>query len=344
MNRSTKIAIGTVVGGALLSAAGMMMARAWVRQRRSFAWKDKRVLITGGSRGLGLVLARKLADQGARIAITARSKSDLTIAAKELRKRGAQVIALPCDVRDRMQVANFVDQVTQQFSGVDVLFNVAGIITVGPVEAMTMHDFLDAMQSNCWGALHTVLEVLPSMKTSGWGRIVNVASLGGKRAVPHMLPYTASKFAMVGWSNGLRAELQKENILVTTACPGLMRTGSPRHATFKGQHRAEFLWFSLGDSLPLLSMDAEQAAEQIMVACQQGRGEVFIHHPLNLSIPIQNWFPGLTQEILALAAKMLPENGGIWQQSAKGYESESAWSPSFLTALNQQAEIANNQI
>lgn len=331
-----------------LTAAASYLAlhtvRTVARKNREFSWDDKRVIVTGGSRGLGLVIARQLADQGARLAICARTGEDLEVAAKELRDRGADVIAKQCDVRDQEQVTGFVDDVVNDFDGVDVLINVAGIIMVGPIDAMTMEDFENSMQTNCWGALRTSLAVLPQMRAQNFGRIVNVASLGGKRAVPHMLPYAASKFALVGLSNGMRAELKQENIFVTTACPGLMRTGSPRNATFKGQHRDEYTWFSIGDSIPPMAMSAEAAAGQILRACQQGRGEVFIHSPLNLTITLQQMFPELTREIIAVAARMLPAMGGIGQRAAKGYQSESAWSPSVLTELTQRAAIRNNEI
>ncbi|TWT73291.1 SDR family NAD(P)-dependent oxidoreductase [Allorhodopirellula solitaria] len=338
MNTISKLALGAVGG-----YAAIQLSRRVIRSRRHFSWQGKRVVITGASRGLGLVMARHLADQGARLAICARSRADLEVAKSELRHRGAEVIAAPCDVRDDTEVAAFVDGVRARFGGVDVLFNVAGIITAGPLDAMTMDDFEDSMQTNCWGALRMSRHVLPSMRDQGWGRIVNVASIGGKRAVPHMLPYAASKFALVGLSNGMRAELKQENIFVTTACPGLMRTGSPRNANFKGQHRAEYAWFSIGDSLPVMSMSAETAAHQITQACQDGRGEVFIHSPMNVTIALQNLFPEVTQEILSLAATVLPTMGGIGRDSAKGFESESVWSPSVLTTLTQQAAIANNE-
>lgn len=332
----------------LLSAGvaygGLQLARSIVRRQRDFDWQGKRVVVVGGSRGLGLVIARQLAGAGARLALTARTADTLERAAEELRQYGVEVIAAPCDIGKREQVDQFMDQVLAEFGGVDVLINVAGIITVGPVEAMTPEDFYEAMQTNCWGALHTTLAVLPSMRAAGWGRIVNVASIGGKRAVPHMLPYAASKFALVGLSNGLRAELKQENIFVTTACPSLMRTGSPRHAIFKGKHREEYAWFSIGDSLPLVSMDCQQAAAQILQACRYGRGEVFIRSPLNLTIALQNMFPEITREILSLASTVLPKMGGIGQQAAKGYDSESDWSPSVLTTLTQQAAVANNQL
>lgn len=337
-------ALSKVAIAAGAAYAGLAFSRAIVRRCRDFDWRDKRVIITGGSRGLGLVIARQLADQGARIAITARSENQLANALADLRRRGADAIAYPCDVRDLSAVNAFVDHVADQFGGVDVLFNVAGIITVGPLESMTVEDFYDSMQTNCWGALHLSMAALPYMRAAGWGRIVNVASIGGKRAVPHMLPYAASKFALVGLSNGMRAELKQANILVTTACPGLMRTGSPRNASFKGQHRKEYAWFSIGDSLPLMSMHAETAAEQILLACRQGRGDIFIHHPLNVTIALQELCPQLTQEILALAATMLPKMGGIGRQTAKGYQSESKWSSSVLTTLTQRAAIANNEL
>lgn len=337
-------ALSKLAAAAAAGYATLHVARHIVRQNRMFRWRHRRVIVSGGSRGLGLVLARQLADQGARVAICARSAGDLTVAADELRRRGVEVVAAPCDVRDEEQVRSFVELVVDRFGGVDVLINVAGIITVGPLDSMTMADFDDSMQTNCWGALRMSRQVLPEMRKQGWGRIVNIASIGGKRAVPHMLPYAASKFALVGLSNGMRAELKHENIFVTTACPGLMRTGSPRNAIFKSQHRAEYAWFSIGDSLPVMSMSAETAAEQILHACQQGRGEVLIHSPLNLTIALQSMFPELTQEILELAAGILPEMGGIGRRAARGYESESSWSPSVLTTLGQKAALENNQL
>lgn len=98
------------------------------------------------------------------------------------------------------------------------------------------------------------------MRRQRGGRIVNVSSVGGKIGVPHLLPYTASKFALTGLSEGLRVELKRERILVTTVCPGLMRTGSPRNALFRGKHKREYAWFAIADSLPLLSISAESAA------------------------------------------------------------------------------------
>src|SRR5256714_1298474 len=138
--------------------------------------------------------------------------------------------------------------------------SVAGVAGVAGV--------LAALAVHLWGPLYAMRAVVPQMRRQGGGRIVNIASIGGKIAVPHLTPYSASKFALVGLSDGMRAELAKDNILVTTVCPGLMRTGSPPNAHFKGRHRAEFTWFVLGDSLPLASIDARRAARHIITACR----------------------------------------------------------------------------
>ena len=324
-----------------VGAGAALAIRTWVRSRRWFNYLGKVAVITGGSRGLGLVLARQLVAAGARVVLCARSPEDLQRAAAELQAAGGQVLAIPCDVRDADEVRQMVAEVISQWGTIDLLFSVAGVIEVGPLDAMTLDDFHNSLQPTCWGALHTTLAVLPEMRRKGWGRIVNVASIGGKRAVPHMLPYAASKFALVGLSTGLRAELAPEGILVTTVCPGLMRTGSPRNAIFKGQHRKEYAWFSIGDSLPLVSMSAESAAGKILLACQRGQGEVLIGSTM---MRLQALAPALTAQLTEVMARLLPQMGGIGRRAARGFESSSAWSPSWLTYLGDQAAERNNEL
>ena len=333
--------VAFAAGGAVAFSA---LTKSLLRQQRWFEWSDKVVLVTGGSRGLGLVLARELLARGAKVAICARTQSDLDDAAAELTALSGDCLAVTCDVRQEDQVNAMVEQVVRLFGRIDVLINNAGIIDIGPWESMSVDDFEDSMATNCWGALRTTLAIAPHMKRQGWGRILNVASLGGLRAVPHMLPYDVSKFAMVGLSTGFRTELAKDNILVTTVCPGLMRTGSPRNATFKAQHRKEFAWFSIGDAMPLLSISAEAAAEKILRACQNGDAQANIVGLLNISGLASRLAPNFAIEALAIVNRILPSMGGIGKKSAKGYESESAWSPSVLTTLGNDAAIRNNEL
>lgn len=339
MNTATK-----VLAGAGLAFAAYQGAQFLLRRSRAFDWRGRTAIVTGGSRGLGLVLARQLVEKKVRVLICARTQEDVDAAVEELRGRGGQVVGVPCDVRDPQEMRALAELVTAEWGRIDLLFNVAGIMQVGPLDEMTREDFREAMETNCWGPLNTVLAVLPAMRKRGWGRIVNVASIGGKRAVPHMLPYDTSKFALVGLSNGLRTELMQDGIFVTTACPSLMRTGSPRNATFKGRHREEYAWFSIGGSLPLVSISAEDAAEQILQACQNGDGEVYIANTLSPAVLASQLAPQLTQEVLALVNQFLPQPGGIGKKAAYGYQSESKLSPSWLTLLGEQAAQRNNEL
>jgi NAD(P)-dependent dehydrogenase (short-subunit alcohol dehydrogenase family) len=334
----------SALGPMLASAGAGWLLRNLIRRFRCLELRDAAVLITGGSRGLGLILAREFGRQGARVAICARDAADLERASADLGARGTTAVALPCDVTDRGQVDAMVATASRELGTIDVLVNNAGVIQVGPVATMTVEDFEAAMATNFWGAVYTTLAALPVMRAAGRGRIVNIGSIGGKISVPHLLPYSASKFALVGFSEGLRAELAPTGILVTTVCPGLMRTGSPRNADFKGRHRAEYAWFAISDSLPGLSLDAERAARQIVEACRAGVPEVILSVPAQVAARVQGLLPGLTGEALAVAARLLPRAGGIGTRIARGSESESIAAPSWLTRLGDEAARRHNQI
>ncbi|MGH9944965.1 MAG: SDR family NAD(P)-dependent oxidoreductase, partial [Pyrinomonadaceae bacterium] len=231
-----------------------------------------------------------------------------------------------------------------QFGQIDALINNAGMIQVGPVEVMTLADYEQAMKTHFWGPLYAILAVLPEMRRRGAGRIVNISSIGGKIGVPHLVPYSASKFALVGLSEGLRSELMKDGVVVTSVCPGLMRTGSPRNADFKGRHREEYAWFSISDSLPVSAMQAERAARQIVAACERGDAEVIVSLQAVLAVKFHALFPELTADLLGLINNFLPSAGGIGRRSAKGKDSASALSPSWLTSLSDAAARRNNEM
>jgi NAD(P)-dependent dehydrogenase (short-subunit alcohol dehydrogenase family) len=328
---------------AMLALGGLLAARALLRARRAYDLRDRVVVITGGGRGLGLVLAREFARQGSRVAICARDPDELERARLDLEGRGATVLALPCDVTDRTQVDALVRDVSREWGTIDVLVNDAGVIQVGPLDTLTREDFEDAMRTHFWGPLNTMLAVLPAMRARRDGRIVNISSVGGKISVPHLLPYCASKFALTGLSEGFRAELARDNVLITTVCPGLMRTGSPRNAQFKGKHRAEYTWFSIADATPVLSTSAEHAARRIVDACRRGDAELILPLLTRLAVGFNGIFPGLTTEALGLVNRALPDANGAGTARIRGAQSESNLSPSPLTALGDQAAARNNE-
>ena len=336
-----------------MSSAGRMLAAAavasWAAMRLlrgegSFSFDGKTVLITGGSRGLGLVLARDVAGAGAKVAICARDQDALDRARTVLERIGAPVMALPADVTDRESVHRLIAAVTARFGPIDVLINNAGVIEVGPAETMSVADYEEAMATNFWGMVYPTLEVLPAMRERSGGRIVNITSIGGKLGVPHLLPYSASKFAALGFSQGLRAEVAGDGVSVTTAIPGLMRTGSPRNAVFRGRHRAEYAWFSIGDSLPGLSVSAEDASRRILAASRRGDAEVLFPAVARLAVIATAVAPNLTASALALADRLMPGAPDHGTGRKRGKNSQSGLSPSWLTRRGDEAARRYNQI
>jgi NAD(P)-dependent dehydrogenase (short-subunit alcohol dehydrogenase family) len=328
---------------ALAGAAVASAMIAYQSRRDRFSFNGRTVVITGGSRGLGLVLARQLAQQGAQIALIARDPRPLERARQELAAI-TKVAAFSCDIRKHDQVAALIDAITQRFGMIDVLINNAGIIQSGPLEHMTLQDFEDTMAVHFWGPLYMMHAALPVMTRPG-GRIVNISSIGGKIAVPHLAPYSASKFALVGLSDALRHEVAKDGIFVTTVCPGLMRTGSVYNALFKGQHEREFAWFTLSDATPLSSIAASRAARQIIEACRRGRAQLIITRQARAATLVAALAPEFTSRLLSFVTRMLPgPNGDAGYQARFGWESQPRWLPSAVTLLVDRAARTNNEL
>ncbi|MFC5907973.1 SDR family NAD(P)-dependent oxidoreductase, partial [Streptacidiphilus monticola] len=215
-------------------------------------------VVTGGSRGLGLLLARHLAEAGFGVVICARDPERLETAAGMLREQGAEVVPVAVDITDADAPQRLLDAAMKRFGRLDMLVNNAGVIQVGPARTAGEEDYREAMETMFFAPLRLTLAALPELRRTR-GRIVNITSVGGRIAAPHLLPYVAAKFAGTGLSEGLRAELARDGVSVTTVLPGLMRTGSHGAARFQGRQEAEYAWFAAAASMPLLSTDAERA-------------------------------------------------------------------------------------
>jgi short-subunit dehydrogenase len=332
------------VGAALLSAVSYAV-RSAARHKRRVDFTGKTVLISGASRGLGLELSRRFAGEGANLILVARDDDNLAQSVKELRGYGVNVESRSIDVGNRNQVRDAFASIFAEGRKVDVLINNAGNIQVGPVENMELDDYEAALRVHFWGPLYLMHEIVPHMKARGQGRIVNIASIGGKVAVPHLVPYTASKFALAGLSQGMRAELLKDGIYVTTVSPGLMRTGSHRNAYFKGQHKKEYALFSIANASPLLSISSEEAARQIIEACRYGQAELVITAQARMLRLANSLFPGFVSETMALLNRALPKTPGRTGDTLRrGSESESLIAPSVLTRTADKAALQNNEI
>jgi len=335
----TSHALGLV---AVAGACGFVLSRI-ARTTHGIDFYGKSVVIFGGSRGLGLEIARQLAAEGAYLTLCARDADELERARIDLDDRGFSATTIPCDIRDRRDVEAAIQRVVAEHGLIDVLINDAGIIQVGPVELTTVADFENAMATHFWGPLFTILAALPHMRRAGHRRIVNISSIGGKIAVPYLVPYSASKFALTGLSEGLRAELADDGFAVTTVCPGLMRSGSTYHAQFKGQHEQEFAWFNFADSMPGLSISARRAATQIIEACRRGDPELIITPAARLAVAMNGISPSFTARLLAVVNWLMPSTGDAdADETRSGRQSVSSHVPSAMTRLADRATIENN--
>src|SRR5213082_4159366 len=308
-----------------------------------FSYRDKVALITGGSRGLGLEIARQICAQRAKVALIARDPEELARAKTELDRIATAVLTIQCDLLESAQIQSAVQQTLHRFGKMDILINNAGIIEVGPIEHMQLKDFERAMRLHFWAPFILYLLVVPQMRSKGGGRIVNISSVGGKLAVPHFAPYSASKFALTGFSDAIRAELARDDIQVTTVAPGLMRTGSHVNAKFKGNHDAEFAWFSASAGAPVISMNADRAARKILAACRRGQPSLTLTFAARGAIAGNALFPNLTGYAMKIVNRFLPDvTDESGEQSRAGSELPRLM-PEWTTRLADRATKENNE-
>jgi NAD(P)-dependent dehydrogenase (short-subunit alcohol dehydrogenase family) len=308
-----------------------------------YTLRNKVALITGGSRGLGLVLARHICEQGGKVALIARDPEELVRAKADLTSRGGDVFTVECDLLDRDQIQTAVREVIERFDGIDILINNAGIIEVGPLDHMTRDDYERAMKLHFWAAYELISRVVPEMRVGDGGRIVNISSIGGKLAVPHFAPYSASKFALTGLSDAIRTELARDNIHVTTVSPGLMRTGSHVNAKFKGNHDAEFAWFSASAGAPLISMGANRAARKIIAAFRRGQPSLTLTFAARGAIAANALFPNLTGYAMKIVNRFLPQTADEGGQQSRSGSELPRLTPEWMTRLADRATTRNNE-
>lgn len=313
--------------------------RSFSKNRLSYSGKV--VLLTGGSRGFGLILARLLAQQGAKLVLVSRTEEDLKRAQSELRQIHPDVEIHVADLRDPEQIKNAVQFTVERFGHIDVVLHNAGVITSGPFVLMTREDFEKEMDIHFWAALNLVQETLPIMRSQGEGQIINISSIGGHVPVPHLSPYCASKYALTGLSETLHAELARYGIKVTTVCPGTMRTGSIYQAEYKGDAEIEKTWFSLMASLPVLSARPETVAKRVLEAASKGEAWVAPSLVAKLGIPAHALFPNLWAQAMRVMNRPLPDQGS--RQAVRGTEVHDKL-PGFIKKLSRDAAQRNNEL
>ncbi len=310
-------AASAVVGAALL-------ARSAIRRARRIDLAERRVLVTGGSRGLGLLIADELGARGARVAICGRDPDAVVTAEQWLRRRGRDVVAISCDIGERVYANALVDEVVDRLGGLDIVVNCAGVMEVGPLSTVTVEQIEKVVRTNLFGTVNVTMRALPFLRDGGRdARIVNIGSVGGRFALPHMLAYDTSKFGVLGFSEALRVELADDGPRVVTVQPGMMRTGSFYNARFTGDRAAEMAWFSVLSSQPILSMNARDAATRIVDATADGRTFLTLGLSGYLGDIVHRLSPRLAIGVAGLFGRLLPQGGATSAFSARGRDVES---------------------
>ncbi len=301
--------------------------------------------VFGGSRGLGLLIARELVGRGHRVVILARDEDELARGAAQLpgAPEGDGVLTMRCDVSERHDVGESVGRIEREVGPLHAVFVVAGVIQAGPAEAMAIDDYVEAIGTMTLGPVHVALTALPHLRRRGHGHIGIIASVGGEVSPPHLLPYATAKFGAVGFSDGLVAALQGSGVSATTVVPGLMRTGSHVMAELVGQPDKEFSWFAPGASLPGISVDAERAARRIVDGVLAGRARVTLTPLAWLAIRARGLAPGTTARASGLVDSVLPGPGG--RERARGVEVEGGRGRLVraLTVLGDRARRRTNE-
>lgn len=184
----------------------------------------KIVLVTGGGRGIGRAIALAFAAHGSQVVLTGRTRVTLDAVADEVHRLGAKALPLSCDVTNKQEVEGLKEKVASQLGTVQILINNAGVAAAAGFLEMPDQLWEDVLRVNLTGTYHCCKIFLPEMIASGWGRIINIASIVAKVAYSHTSAYTTSKHALLGLTRALAVEMARSGVTVNAICPGYVET------------------------------------------------------------------------------------------------------------------------
>ncbi len=247
--------------------------------------KDKVILITGGSSGIGRALAQKFGVEGAKIVITGRHQTQLTVTAEELKSRSVDIVPIVADVSVESDCARVVATTIERFGRIDVLINNAGITMRGKFEELHLDVFRTVMDINFYGTIYTTKFALPHLIRTK-GSIVGISSVNGRRATPERSAYSASKFAMIGFLESLRSEMIEHGVHVLTVCPGYTASNIRRSALMPN---GKVQGHSPADESSMMS--AEEVAGEVYAAVVKRKRDVLLTLQGKLAVWLNILFP-----------------------------------------------------
>lgn len=250
-------------------------------------FKNKVIVITGASAGIGKASTIEFAKRGANVVLVSRRKTKLEQLEKELAEFNTETLVCECDVSDKLQVRNMAKSVLEKFEKIDILVNNAGFAILGSVDDLSIEDIESQMATNYFGMVYCIKEFLPKMKEQNKGHIVNVASVAGSFGLPGIAPYCASKFAMLGFSEGLKHELNDTGIGVTVVSPIMVKTDFFDHPSFKNMPKYS-----------PTSLNAKTVAKAILRASDSSRLEIIVPSVVRAAVWAKQTFPYFINPIL----------------------------------------------
>ncbi len=253
-------------------------------------FKNKIVLITGASSGIGRQTAIEFAKKGSNLILVARRKEKLEELKKQLQKFNVSVIIYPCDISDKSQVKNMSESVLEKFDSVDILVNNAGFAIYGSVSDLSIEEIESQMATNYFGMIYCIKNFLPSMIKKKSGHIVNVASVAASFGLPGIASYCASKFAMLGFSEGLKHELRGTGIGITVVSPIMVRTDFFDHPSFEKMPKYS-----------PTSLNATTVARAILRASNSSRLEIIVPSIVRGAVWMKHTFPYIINPIVGSA-------------------------------------------
>ena len=278
-------------------------------------FRDKAVVITGASSGIGEDVALGFARQGARVALLARRKSMLEDLASRIASAGGRALAIGCDVTKRAEVDDAIAQATRSFNRLDILVNSAGILIPSEVEKLKLHDLERMMSVNVYGALNAIQSAIPIMRNQGAGSIINIASLAGRRGISPLGGYSATKFAMVGLTEALRMELFGSGIRVSLVMPGVIDTPMASDIAIEDME--------MGQLPSFFKMPVRWVTWAVLAAAAFGLAEVDVPPGSAMAEKITSLFPGVTDAFLSVGSQMMKAAGRFMSNGPKGGVEES---------------------
>jgi short-subunit dehydrogenase len=250
-------------------------------------FKDKVVVITGASSGIGEASAIKFAKKNAKIVLVARRKEKLLQVQKEISKYTDSILICQCDVSNKLQVKEMSDAVLDEFGRIDILVNNAGFVIYGSVLELSIEEIESQMETNYFGMIYCTKSFLPHMIEQGTGHIVNVASVGASFSVPGVASYCATKFAMLGFSEGLKHELSGTGVDVTVVSPIGVNTPLFDHPSFENFTRPT-----------MITLSAETVANAVLKAANSSRLEIVVPSVARIGIWAKQNFPYFINPII----------------------------------------------